>query len=478
MSARADRPSPSSENSDGEMTTQETVPVGLVTERCANCGHSVGEDDVYCLSCGVSLIQHALTQLCSHCGKALPREAVFCSSCGKAVARANLAEGTTSSIDLHRTLPFDTSDIQRVAEDEEETALERQSRHPTRRRGRRYLLAISALLLVAGAALAVWWFAFRQPDLRLFDRALSDVSAVATEAQEAVDAIRDPSDLDPFAEDASELQERLDGVLQDAAAIRDEANRVVLEDVGAVQSQYFEELERLALLPSADAQPAEYERVKELAGDLKDVYGDVESADSAFSGPQVSPMPLLAALSDLAQYRKEVLRERAQIRRSNAARAAELKEVEAFVGQVDGIVARYTEARGDLAAWTEKARTVGASLLEGYQVLEQNVDLRTQIRAELAALAAPEAFAADIQNLISVIDDAIGATQAAMRGIDEYLYNFRYRRVSDTPGWVEFQAATNRISDAYSSALGVYEAHKTEEIDRLSKRVPLPEVPE
>lgn len=443
-----------------EFQNHEVIDISPIT--CPRCRTTVAVEDAYCLTCGYNLLE-SLTTLCPHCGKALPEDAAFCSSCGKGVA-------------VTEPLPVTIRDREPEQEAISSVAITPQ---PRRSRLKVAVAALSIIVLLAGAGLAGWWFLIRT-DFTDFDRAIDNAVVLAAAVQEETDSVRGPEDLDALEGDLSDLDGDLEAI-RVAGGQADGADlRAAVARVADAQEAYLDELIRLAGLRSAEADPSEYGRSDELKDELDAALLAASALhEGAWSDlPQLSPTRLTAALSDLAEYRKEVLKQREVIKKKNAARAEQLATVRGFTGQVDGLIGRYTEARADLQTWADGAYAGNASIFEGYQVLEQNVELRQQIRSELAALSPPDPFSDDVQALISVIDEAITATESAIRGLDEYMYSWRYRQVRDTPGWQQFQNATDSISDRYESAVDSYETDKAAEIKRLEKKLPLPELPE
>lgn len=450
--------------------------------QCPKCRTVVHEDDAYCESCGTNLLE-TFTKLCPNCGKALSETSSFCSSCGTAIsasARTDTEELTTAPpIDLERTLPFEESEFIGTTEDEyDEDEIEEPAR--PRKPRRRWIYALLIVVLLAAGATAAWWYGYRQPDLRRFADRLNEAAAMAATAQEETDSLSDPSDLDTFSAEVEDLIDDAGDLEGEIADVTDGGRRSALETIVAAELGYLRELDRLSELPSADARPSEYVRVGELAVEVEAAFEAVQEYDPAFDIPAVSPSPLTSALSDLAAYRKQVIKERERAREINKERAEKLAEVNAFADQLDGIISRYSEARADLADWIANVDQYGSSYNAAYSKLDQQIQLRTQLRSELAALTPPDPFGADQAALLGVMDQAVTATQDAYRGIEEYQFDFSYRYLFyyETPGWRSFEAQTDAISDDYEAALFTYEEHKTDTIQRLEKRVPLPELPE
>lgn len=344
----------------------------------------------------------------------------------------------------------------------------------------RLALVTSVLLLLTGGAAYAGWMKFVRPSVGTFDADVVAAAAIAEDVQRDQDALQDPSTLAAFAEDLEDASDDLSDVAATTGTIESDKHREAAESVVEALEAYLAELQRLATLPSAEINGSQYTRAEELADDLVSAIGvaaTLRDLDSV-RGVEASPASLQRVLANLREYREQVLRQRARIIAANKARAQRLARVRAFAGQMDGVVARYTAARGDLSDWIQDVDTYGASFSEAYQVLEEHSERRRQLRSELAALAAPAELAASKESLLAVMDQAVAATEAAYRGIEEYQWDYRYLFYDETPGWRTFESQTSSISDQYGNVLAEYSAQKERVIARLSKKTPLPKVPD
>jgi len=70
---------------------------------CTNCGNSVSEQAVACMSCGAKPAGHK--KFCRHCGTTLNPEQVVCLECGKAIEKAGISvvAAFRSPKDMRRT---------------------------------------------------------------------------------------------------------------------------------------------------------------------------------------------------------------------------------------------------------------------------------------------------------------------------------------------------------------------------------------
>jgi hypothetical protein len=62
---------------------------------CTNCGNSVSEHAVACMSCGAKPVGHR--NFCRHCGVALNSEQVICTKCGAGIRATGTFQSTISS---------------------------------------------------------------------------------------------------------------------------------------------------------------------------------------------------------------------------------------------------------------------------------------------------------------------------------------------------------------------------------------------
>jgi DNA repair exonuclease SbcCD ATPase subunit len=306
---------------------------------------------------------------------------------------------------------------------------------------------------------------------------------IASASQDDVDALGDPSGLDRLESAISLELEELRIMANDAQAIEDDEHRAAILSFIDAEKRYLTELVRLAGLSSEEASIDQYDLIGDLADEAEEEMAaaiTLRPGDPPVTGVVLSPAPLTRALSELAAYRAEVVKERARITRLNKERAKKLATVRSATEQVDGIIDRYSTARAELSNWISGVNSHGATFLEAYQVLDQQAERRRQLRDELAALEMPDPFGQDKAALLAVMDQAVAATEAAYRGIEEYQYDFNYRYYSydQTPGWLQFEAATDDISDSYSATLANYEDRKLTVLKKISRRTPLPKLPD
>lgn len=395
---------------------------------------------------------------CPSCGETFEPDDVFCRRCGTSLLDAPVQEEVVERAPAPAPQAEDA------------------------RKRSRVLVAsvlVLALVLASGGAFAAWT-AFVRPGIGTFDEDVRAVMALAAGVQREQDSLDDPSGLPEFADEVARASEDLEGLRVSIQSIESESYRTAALLLLETAANYLDELGRLASLPAAEINAGQYGRAEELAAAVNDALAEAAALRDLDAGAAgYSPSSLTRVLANLAEYRAQVLKQRARIIAANKARTERLNEVRAFTNQMDGIVARYTAARSELSDWIAGVDTYGATFDEAYQVLGEQTERRRQLRTELAALAAPPQFATAKQSLLAVMDQAVAAMEAAYRGIEEYQWDFGYRYLSydETPGWRTFQSQTSAISDEYAAVLSDYSARKDDVIGRLSTKTPLPKVP-
>lgn len=442
--------------------------IDLTPLGCTQCGHEVQAEDAYCEGCGHALLEEK-PQMCLTCGKPLHAEATFCSGCGKQVEVVE--EALRQPTDPLPRAPVETNPSP------EETAEPVATRPQLKRR---IAIAAAASIIVAGLAIAAWFFLLRGPDLTTYDAGFSDAMSAAERVEDEMASLNRPAELDAFAREVRSAERDAEKVESDLVAIESEDHRLALEELVTAEREVFSEFIRLATLPSAEVNNGEFSSLRSLLADFDTSFSatqELRTSDGVPGAIDLDAAPLRRALLDLAAYRERVLEQRARIKRHNSARAAELATVEAFVGEFDGIVGRYAASRTELSDWIESTNA-GATWDEAYTTLGQQQERRSALRAELAGLETPAEFTEAKNGLLSIMDQAIDAVGAASRGMREYQFDWSYWDFRETPGWIEFESATDTISSELSSVLGAYEATKSEVIGRLSHHKELPELPD
>jgi flagellar biosynthesis chaperone FliJ len=327
---------------------------------------------------------------------------------------------------------------------------------------------------------AAWYLFFRPPDLSTFDAQIGRTVALADDIQVLLSGLQGPDDLPTFARAMQSSHKELEGIKKRAQGIEDTEHRSALVTVLDSENELLLELGRLAELPSAAIDESEFSLLPELVREFESAYKAAQSlrpVDGTPTSLHLRPENLERSLYDLAAYRRDVLAERARIRRQNQARAEQLASIEAFVGSLDGVIARYATARTELSDWIEETNA-GRTWAEAYQVLDQQQARRIQLREELSALEAPAEFGETKTELLGIMDAAIDAMGAASRGMAEYQYDWSYWDFRDTPGWREFEKVTSDITNRLETTLYHYEATKEEVLSKLRTRKPLPALPD
>jgi hypothetical protein len=146
----------------------------------------------------------------------------------------------------------------------------------------------------------------------------------------------------------------------------------------------------------------------------------------------------------------------------DAAVDAKAADGAAFRGYRDSMntqLQRYSSLRSDLAGWIDRVES-GAYVTydEAYTVLSQAQADRQVVRDAIGALTPPASVVAAHTDLLTVIDDAIAATQAGYDGVLDSDYCGTSCYYADTPGWQRFSTESPRITTAFSDAVGAWES--------------------
>ena len=439
---------------------------------CPNCRRNVELEDAYCQSCGSSLLE-TRSRLCGNCGHALAQDSAFCPSCG--TQAPSILNPPPIPAETSFTEP--TDQIRRVQPPAPPTSADLA---PARRSRKKAFAWTGAIILLLAAAGAGWYFFLRPPDLTIYDSEMKSAVALAEGVQGSLDDLQSPGDLPVFADSIAEKKADLAAIGETGRSLDDEEHRLVLVDVIETQDSLLVEMERLASLPSASIDESEFSSLPDLVADFESSYAAALRLRPIAGLPSEVDLEhriLERTLYDLADYRKEVIAERARITRVNKQQARELASTEAFIGALDGIISRYADSRTELSDWIEETNA-GATFFEAYQTLDQQQARRVELRDELAALESPAAFSGTKTELLSIMDTAIDAMGAASRGMTEYQFDWSYWDFRDTPGWQQFESATSDITNRFSATLSDYETTKESVLKKLSKKKPLPELPE
>ena len=343
---------------------------------CPRCSETVDAEDAFCGECGYDLLQE-LPILCPTCGKAAPTNQSFCRTCGTSlVADPADPAGVTLA-------PIDSVGVEEDRRSEPERS---------QRTFRRAMKVSIGLLVVAAIGIGVWYL-LRGPDLAPYDDGLRAIGVWAEDLQDLVSDVDGPEELDLLSNSLADAGDGLSEIRDDASELDAPEHRAALLTLVTAEKDLLDEVQRLAGLPSADVNASEFDEVEGLNEEVASAFAvalDLQP-DPAPVPPELDEGHLTSALVELADYRKEVVLERARIAKVNKRRAEDLETVQAFTGDMDGIIERYSTARAELSNWIT-ATDAGRTWQEAYQVLDQGSSQRGQLRDEMASLEAPPAF--------------------------------------------------------------------------------------
>lgn len=167
----------------------------------------------------------------------------------------------------------------------------------------------------------------------------------------------------------------------------------------------------------------------------------------------------------LAVWRKKV----ARIRRE---RSGELAIIASYATSVRSYLEQYGDLRTELDDWIAGVDRDGATFDEAYDFLSQAAASRRSIRHGIAALDAPSAVAATHNELLTVIDGAIAAVDAAYDGVLEYELDFelQYSDYKETPSWQAFKRESAEVAGQYGSVSTTLERLVAEEKREIEQR--------
>ena len=143
------------------------------------------------------------------------------------------------------------------------------------------------------------------------------------------------------------------------------------------------------------------------------------------------------------------------------------------------IMAEYSALRTELAQWTQEIDRRFVSIAEGYLVLAQAASDRREIRNRFAALQVPAVMASAHSSLLSVVDEGIAGVDSAVEGLNVYVNDpyYRYWDARDTPGWITFSSASDRVTGQFETARATWDAALAAEQNRIQNS-PVPPRPE
>jgi hypothetical protein len=135
-------------------------------------------------------------------------------------------------------------------------------------------------------------------------------------------------------------------------------------------------------------------------------------------------------------------------------KAADSTALAEYAAAMEAAMRRYSTLRSDLSDWIDRVESPNAYVTydEAYSVLSQAQWDRQVIRDEMNGLPVPADVRAAHGELVSVVDDAIAAMQAAYDGATDSNYCMTSCYYKETPGWTRFSSESGRITEAYRTA--------------------------
>jgi hypothetical protein len=172
------------------------------------------------------------------------------------------------------------------------------------------------------------------------------------------------------------------------------------------------------------------------------------------SGPQVSGNTAIRAVSHLVTHARQRLADwRLNYHAAVQTKSADGASLRHYRDGMNAHLQRYAALRSDLSTWIDRVDS-GAYVTwdEAYSVLSQAQGDRQAVRDAISGLTPPANVVSAHTEMLSVIDDAISATQAGYDGMQDSNYCSTNCYYKDTPGWQRFSSESSRITAAFSDA--------------------------
>jgi hypothetical protein len=142
------------------------------------------------------------------------------------------------------------------------------------------------------------------------------------------------------------------------------------------------------------------------------------------------------------------------------ARAQDLSNLRSYKANMDSQLRTYSALRAELSRWVDKVDAPDSHVTydEGYRVLAQASTGRYEVREKMSSLTVPSEASDAHRGLMTVLDDAIAAVDAAFEGTSDAEWCITSCYYRDTEGWRRFTAESARITGAFDWAVKSWEA--------------------
>lgn len=181
-------------------------------------------------------------------------------------------------------------------------------------------------------------------------------------------------------------------------------------------------------------------------------------SDEALRGDAQAAVNAVDRLVERARTRLRTWRERYQA--VTARKRATISSAEKYEADMTRLLDRYSGLRAGLSDWIDRVEDPSQFVTydEGYRVLSEAQYQRQLVRDDMSGLTVPPDVSSAHNVLIGVIDDAIEAVGAAYEGTSDAQYCATTCYYADTPGWQRFAAESDRITEAFDSAVESWQA--------------------
>jgi hypothetical protein len=425
-------------------------------------------------------------QFCGGCGKRFKDQSAFCAGCGRprppAVSPAPRNEPEASLHPALVTVPTIALPTPPLHEPATEPLADNVA-EPGRRSRRRPLI-IAGAVVVAAALVGAGTVALGgggkgydvDASIARADQSLKSVADKLTRAEKV-------ADIRTAAGEAEEAQDQVAKELSSAGKISDPAQRSAAREALEAEGKLLEAWHGLTNL--ADNAPDSWTAA---AATLADPTESWEKARDrlATNGLAAMAPDLRNAVTDASEETSQYLADsavqlgvaRADADRAMADKSAGIAVIDAYSKAARQEINAYATLRKDFAAAVARIENGSATWSEAYRAVSAASDDRSSVRDSLAVLAPPTAVESAHGSLINAIEEALSAVGDAYDGLQEYQSygGYYYDSITSTPGWQSFDAASDRITTLWGTAVSDWEKAVGDETARLNAigTTPLP----
>jgi len=158
-------------------------------------------------------------------------------------------------------------------------------------------------------------------------------------------------------------------------------------------------------------------------------------------------------------------------------KSAKLATANGYADTMRGYLSQYDTLRSETSDWIDQVDGPGVTTYdEAYQFLGDATSERQNIKDSIDGLDAPGPLAGPQSEISGVLAKAVQAMGDASSGVASYQFSYRYHDYKDTPGWQQFESASDEISSGYATAVANWEAAISDYVSSIEDR-PLPKPP-